>query len=32
MYARAHDVLERSPGAELVYVDPATMWRLIPAG
>jgi hypothetical protein len=31
MYARAHEVLERSPGAELVYVEPATMSRLIPA-
>jgi hypothetical protein len=30
MYARAHDVLERSPGAELVYVEPATMSRLTP--
>jgi hypothetical protein len=28
MYARAHEVLERSPGAELVYVEPATMSRL----
>jgi len=32
MYARAHEVLERSPGAELVYVEPATMSRLKPAG
>lgn len=32
MYARAHGVLERSPGAELVYVEPATMSRLTPAG
>ena len=32
MYARAHEVLERSPGAELVYVEPATMSRLTPAG
>jgi hypothetical protein len=32
MYARTHDVLERSPVAELVYVEPATMSRLIPAG
>ena len=32
MYARAHRVLERSPGAELVYVEPATMSRLTPAG
>jgi hypothetical protein len=31
MYARAQDVLERSPGAELVYVEPATMSRLTPA-
>jgi hypothetical protein len=31
MYARAHEVLERSPGAELVYVEPATMSRLTPA-
>jgi hypothetical protein len=30
MYARAHEVLERSPGAELVYVEPATISRLIP--
>jgi hypothetical protein len=28
MYARAQEVLERSPGAELVYVEPATMSRL----
>ena len=32
MFARAHEVLERSPGAELVYVEPATMSRLMPAG
>jgi hypothetical protein len=32
MYARAHEVLEGSPGAELVYVEPATMSRLTPAG
>ena len=31
MYARAHEVLERSPDAELVYVEPATMSRLTPA-
>jgi hypothetical protein len=31
MYARAQTVLERSPGAELVYVEPATMSRLTPA-
>ena len=30
MYARAHEVLERSPGAELVYVEPATMSLLTP--
>jgi hypothetical protein len=28
MYARADKVLERSPGAELVYVEPATISRL----
>lgn len=28
MYARADEVLERSPGAELVYVEPATISRL----
>ncbi len=32
MHARAHEVLERSPGAELVYVEPATISRLTPAG
>jgi hypothetical protein len=32
MYARTHKVLDRSPGAELVYVEPATMSRLMPAG
>ena len=32
MFARVHDILERSPGAELVYVEPATMSRLTPAG
>lgn len=32
MYARAHEVLDRSVGAELVYVEPATMSRLMPAG
>jgi hypothetical protein len=32
MYARAGEVLERSPGAELVYVEPATISRLTPAG
>ncbi len=30
MYARAHEVLERSPDAELVYVEPATISRLTP--
>jgi SAM-dependent methyltransferase len=30
MYARAHEVLERSAGAELVYVEPATISRLTP--
>jgi SAM-dependent methyltransferase len=30
MYARAHEALERSPGAELVYVQRATMSRLTP--
>jgi hypothetical protein len=28
MLARAHEILERPPGAELVYVEPATMSRL----
>jgi hypothetical protein len=32
MYIRAHEDLERSPGAELVYVEPATISRLTPAG
>ena len=31
MHARAHEVLERSSGAELVYVQRATMSRLTPA-
>lgn len=31
-FARAHEVLDRSPEAELVYVEPATMSRLLPAG
>ena len=30
MYARANRVLKRSPGAEIVYVEPATMSRLAP--
>jgi hypothetical protein len=30
MYARADEVLERTPGAELVYVEPATISRLTP--
>ncbi len=32
MYARAYTVFKGSPGAELVYVEPATMSRLTPAG
>ena len=32
MYARAQEVLSRSPGAELVYVEPAMMSRLTPRG
>jgi hypothetical protein len=32
MYARAHELLECSPGAELVYVEPAIMSRLTPRG
>jgi hypothetical protein len=32
MYARAREVLERAPGAEIVYVEPATMSRLSPVG
>jgi hypothetical protein len=32
MYARAREVLERSPGTGLVYVEPATMSRLTLAG
>jgi hypothetical protein len=31
MYVQAHEVLERTPGAELVYVEPATMSRLTPS-
>ena len=31
MYARADEVLDRSPGAELVYVEPATISRLTPS-
>jgi hypothetical protein len=31
MYARAHEVFGRSPDAELVYVQKATMSRLTPA-
>jgi hypothetical protein len=30
MYARAHEVLKRAPGAEIVYIEPATMSRLSP--
>jgi SAM-dependent methyltransferase len=32
MYARAHAILERTPGAELVYVEPATISRLTLVG
>jgi hypothetical protein len=32
MYARAHIALERTPGAEIVYVEPATMSRLVSVG
>jgi hypothetical protein len=32
MYARAHEILQRTPGAELVYVEPATISRLTLAG
>ena len=32
MYARAQEALQRSPGAEIVYVEPATMSRLAPVG
>jgi hypothetical protein len=32
MYARAHEALERAPGSEIVYVEPATMSRLRPRG
>jgi hypothetical protein len=28
MYARGHEVMQRSPDAEVVYVEPATMSRL----
>jgi hypothetical protein len=31
MYARAQEVLDGSPLAELVYMEPATMTRLMPA-
>ena len=30
MYGRAHEVLERRPGADLVYVESAMMSRLLP--
>jgi hypothetical protein len=30
MYARAYEALEVAPGSEIVYVEPATMSRLIP--
>ena len=32
MYARVQDVVQRAPGAEIVYVEPATMSRLTPRG
>jgi SAM-dependent methyltransferase len=32
MYTRARDALERAPGSEIVYVEPATMSRLSPQG
>jgi SAM-dependent methyltransferase len=32
MYARAHEILERSLRGEVVYVEPATMSRLMQAG
>jgi SAM-dependent methyltransferase len=32
MYARAHEALQRTPGSEIVYVEPATMSRLTPVG
>jgi hypothetical protein len=31
MYARADEVIERSPGTELIYVEPATISRLVPS-
>jgi hypothetical protein len=31
MYARAHEILKRAPGSEIVYVEPATMSRLSPS-
>jgi SAM-dependent methyltransferase len=31
MYGRAHEALRRWPGAELVYIEPATMSRLTPS-
>jgi SAM-dependent methyltransferase len=30
MYERAQEILERTPGADLVYIEPATMSRLTP--
>jgi phosphoglycolate phosphatase-like HAD superfamily hydrolase len=32
MYERAHDTLARLPGSDVVYVEPATMSRLVPMG
>jgi hypothetical protein len=32
MYARAAEVMERSPGSEIVFVEPAIMTRSIPRG
>jgi SAM-dependent methyltransferase len=31
MYGRAREALERAPGSEILYVEPATMSRLTPA-
>ena len=31
MYERAASVMERSPGSEIVFVEPATMTRLMPS-
>jgi hypothetical protein len=32
MYARAAEVMERNPGSEIVFVEPAIMTRSIPRG